>query len=104
MEGPTVSGIFSERDVLRRVVAERRDPAAVRVREVMTQEVICCRPDTDVNEARSVFRNRRIRHLPVVDREEKLLGLVSIGDLNAFDAVVQESTIHLLHEYIYGPR
>jgi hypothetical protein len=40
----------------------------------------------------------------VVDREEKLLGLVSIGDLNAFDAVVQESTIHLLHEYIYGPR
>ena len=104
MDGPTVSGIFSERDVLRRVVAERRDPASVRVREVMTKEVICCRPDTDVNEARSVFRNRRIRHLPVVDREEKLVGLVSIGDLNAFDAVVQESTIHLLHEYIYGSR
>ena len=104
MDGQTVSGIFTERDVLRRVVAERRDPAAVRVRDVMTQEVICCQPETDLNEARSVFRNRRIRHLPVVDREEKLVGLVSIGDLNAFDAVVQESTIHLLHEYIYGSR
>jgi CBS domain-containing protein len=97
-----VSGIFTERDILIRVVAERRDPAVARVHEVMTREMVCCRPDTDLEEARSVFKNRRIRHLPVVDAGQKLLGVVSIGDLNAYDADSKECTIHLLHEYIYG--
>lgn len=98
----TVSGIFTERDVLSRVVVERRDPASTRVRDVMTTAIVCCQPDTDLDEARSVFKNRRIRHLPIVDSEQRLVGLVSIGDVNAFEADAQEQTIHLLHEYIYG--
>jgi CBS domain-containing protein len=97
-----VSGIFTERDVLSRVVAGHRNPVTTRVHEVMTCEMVCCRPDTDLEEARSVFKNRRIRHLPVVDEGQRLLGLVSIGDLNAYDADAKECTIHLLHEYIYG--
>ena len=97
-----VSGIITERDVLRRIVAQRRDPATAWVHEVMTREMVCCEPDTDLDEARSVIKNRRIRHLPVVDQGQNLLGLVSIGDLNAYDADAKECTIHLLHEYIYG--
>jgi len=48
------------------------------------------------------MKNRRIRHLPVVDSEERLLGLISIGDLNAFQVADQEQTIFLLNEYLYG--
>jgi CBS domain-containing protein len=97
-----ILGIFSERDVLRRIVAERRDPATTRVEEVMTREVVCCTPETSVDEARGSMKNRRIRHLPVVDGGQQLVGLISIGDLNAHQATAQEQTIHLLHEYLYG--
>jgi len=102
LEGGQIAGMFSERDVLRRVVGERRDPASTLVSAVMSEEVACCRPDTTVEEARVAMKDRRIRHLPVVDDAGGLLGLVSIGDLNAFEASSQEQTIHLLHEYLYG--
>src|ERR1700730_4038065 len=55
-------GMFTERDVLRRVVGERRDPADTLVADVMTTDVYCCRPETTIEEARSVMKNRRIRH------------------------------------------
>lgn len=95
-------GIFTERDVLRRVVGEERAPAQVRVAEVMTSHVVCCRPQTTLDEARSVMKNRRIRHLPVINDSGTLVGMVSIGDLNAYRADDQETTIYLLHEYLYG--
>ncbi len=102
LEQEQVVGIFTERDVLRRVVAQERVPSQVPVREVMTREVICCSPETKLDEARSVMKNRRIRHLPVVNGDGSLAGMISIGDLNAYDANSQETTIYLLHEYLYG--
>ena len=97
-----VIGMFTERDVLRRVVGEQRDPTKTLVADVMTTEVICCTCETTLDEARAAMKNRRIRHLPLVDCDHRLLGLVSIGDLNAFDASSQEQTIYLLQEYLYG--
>jgi CBS domain-containing protein len=97
-----IVGMFTERDVLRRVVGERRDPVTTLVAEVMTTEVACCTPQTTLEEARGSMMTRRIRHLPVVDGERRLQGLVSIGDLNAHQATAQEQTIHLMHEYLYG--
>ncbi|MBI1338412.1 MAG: CBS domain-containing protein [Phycisphaera sp.] len=97
-----LQGIFTERDVLRRIVAEQRDSASVRVADVMTTEVACCRTTTSIDEARAVMKNRRIRHMPVIDEGRTLLGLISIGDLNAHEANAQEQTIYFLHEYIYG--
>jgi CBS domain-containing protein len=97
-----VIGMFTERDVLRRVVGEQRDPTKTLVADVMTTEVICCTPQTTIEEARWAMKDRRIRHLPLVDSDHRLLGLVSIGDLNAFDASSQEQTIYLLQEYLYG--
>lgn len=94
-------GMFSERDLLRRVVAQEREPAHTIVRDVMTSEVICCSPETSIEEARGVMKNRRFRHLPVVV-DNRLIGLVSIGDLNAYLTADQEQTIFLLSEYLYG--
>jgi CBS domain-containing protein len=95
-------GIFTERDVLLRIVTEQRDPASTSVGEVMTQEVACCGPDTTIDEARGAMKNRRVRHLPVLDGEGRLCGLISIGDLNAHLNHDRERTIFLLEEYLYG--
>jgi CBS domain-containing protein len=100
-EGDGVAGMFTERDVLRRVVGEQRDPASTRVEEVMTTEVAVCTPETAIDEARGAMKNRRIRHLPVVEGN-RLCGIISIGDLNAHQMTSQEHTIHLMHEYLYG--
>jgi CBS domain-containing protein len=102
LEEGRVAGIFTERDVLRRVVGEERAPAATRVEEVMTAEVACCSLQTPLEEARAAMKNRRIRHLPVIDGEDRLRGLISIGDLNAFESASHEETIFWMHEYLYG--
>jgi CBS domain-containing protein len=102
IEAGRVVGMFTERDVLRRVVAEQRDPARTRVAEVMTAEVFCCSPETTIEEARGAMKNHRIRHLPLVDGDRRLQGLISIGDLNAHAAADSEHTIYLLQEYLHG--
>jgi CBS domain-containing protein len=102
MDEGRVVGMFTERDVLRRIVAPERSPRQTAVADVMTQDVICCEPDTDLEEASAIMTSRRIRHLPVCDTDGKLIGLVSIGDLNAFHSSTQEQTIHFLSDYIYG--
>jgi len=97
-----VVGIFTERDVLRRSVAEKRDPSITTVEDVMTREIVVCGPDTEVDEASMLMKERRVRHLPVISGDGMMVGLISIGDLNAFHASSQEKTIYHLHEYIYG--
>jgi CBS domain-containing protein len=97
-----VMGIFTERDVLRRVIAEEKAPRAVRVGDVMTRDVVCCPPEADIDEASRIMRDRRVRHLPVCDGDGTLLGVISIGDLNAYHASTQEAQIHFLNEYVYG--
>lgn len=96
-----VVGIFTERDVLRRVIGEERQPANCTVAEVMTEDVICVRPDTDLDDVAAIMQQKKIRHIPVCD-EDGLHGMISIGDLNAFHASSQEAQIHFLSEYIYG--
>ncbi len=102
MQGDQVMGIFTERDVLRRVIGEGRNVQDVTVGEVMTTDVVCCRPDTDLDDLSGIMKTRRVRHVPVCDDDGKLHGVVSIGDVNAFHASNQEQTIHFLNEYIYG--
>jgi CBS domain-containing protein len=97
-------GMVTERDLSQRIVAAQRDPATTRVADIMTGDVICCRPHTDIEEARSVMKNRRVRHLPVVEEDGGVIGLISIGDLNAYQVDSAERTIYLLTEYIHGTR
>jgi CBS domain-containing protein len=95
-------GIFTERDVLCRVVDEGRDPTATKVVEVMTSEVVAVRPTTLVEEAMAVITEKRIRHLPVVDNDGLLRGLVSSGDLTGWASRNQEIHITDLVNYITG--
>ncbi|MBL4701201.1 MAG: CBS domain-containing protein [Phycisphaeraceae bacterium] len=95
-------GIITERDVLSRVVALELAPTATPVAAVMSKEISVCNVQTSVDEARTLMRNLRIRHLPVVDDAENIIGLISIGDLNASQLEGQQQAIHQMHEYIYG--
>ncbi len=97
-----VKGIITERDVLRRVVAKRLDSATITVKEVMTTDVYCCNSTTSIEDARAIFKNRRIRHLPVVDDKGLMEGVISIGDINGWKLEGQEQTIQYLREYLYG--
>jgi CBS domain-containing protein len=98
-EGDRPIGIFTERDVLVRVVAAGRDPQTTSVDEVMTRNLIVVQPDISVGEAMLVITRRRCRHLPVVD-ERGLRGLISIGDLTSWVVRDQQRTIEDLHDYM----
>ena len=87
---------------LNRVIAAGRDPATPRVSDVMTSRIACCSPDSALDECRTVMTNHRIRHLPVVEHD-RLVGIISSGDLLARELRVQEETIRYLHEYMTGP-
>ncbi|MBN1346467.1 MAG: CBS domain-containing protein [Phycisphaerae bacterium] len=107
-DGERVVGIFTERDVMTRVVALQLDPAKTKVEQVMTCPVACCTPETSLGECREVMTNRRIRHLPVVS-DNKLAGIVTIGDVMAKEVVEHKEkiddlhkSIDYLHEYMYG--
>ncbi len=102
MQDDQIVGMFTERDVLRRVVAVDRRPDEIRLVDVMTANVVCCSPSTDLDEISSIMKERRIRHIPVCNDEGKLLGMISIGDVNAQHASHQAMTIHYLSDYIYG--
>ena len=102
MDEDQLAGILTERDVLRKVVAEERKPSAVLVNEIMTSEVACCMRETLVGEVQDLMRQYRIRHVPVVDEQGEVQGILSIGDINAYFASQQDVTIHYLHEYLYG--
>jgi CBS domain-containing protein len=92
-------GIFTERDVLVRVVARERDPREITVGEVMTRDPVTIRSDATLGEAMVVVTTARCRHLPVVDGGS-LRGLISIGDLTSWMVRDQQRTIDDLHDYI----
>lgn len=97
-EKGTPVGIFTERDILTRVVAAERSPSTTRVREVMSDRILTCTPQTDVNHLRHTMREKRIRHIPVVDGG-RLAGMISLGDLNTAEVKVLCQTIEYLEQY-----
>ena len=96
-----IEGIFTERDVVNRLVAEDKDASDTKVGEIMTREVIVLEPDRPFEEIEAIMTQNRIRHLPVAGKRE-LLGLLSIGDVMAYDASKNKQMVHLMTEYIFG--
>jgi CBS domain-containing protein len=74
-------GILTDRDLVVRVLAVTRDPKAMLVGEAMTPSVVYCFEDDDVEHAGAVMAGQQIRRLPVLDRNRKLVGIVSVGDI-----------------------
>jgi CBS domain-containing protein len=96
-------GIFSERDVLTRVVAEGRDPDGTPVSTVMTRELIAADPSEDVQSALQKMQERQCRHLPVVDAGN-LVGMISIRDLLQIEAGASKERARFLSELVtYSP-
>ncbi|MBL1217114.1 MAG: CBS domain-containing protein [Planctomycetes bacterium] len=98
-----VAGIVTERDLMNRVIAEERNPAETKVADIMTANVACACQDTTLDELRQTMREKRIRHVPIINDERKLLGIVSIGDLNIVEHRIKEETIQYLEQYMYRP-
>ena len=94
-------GVFTERDVLRRVLEPHLDPDATPLERVMTREVFWLSPDSSVDDAMAMVAERNVRHLPVMEGS-RVLGMISVRDLTA--AVVESRDIELaeLTSYVHG--
>jgi CBS domain-containing protein len=101
MEGDTLVGIFSERDVMSRVVLRGLDPKRTYIREVMTRDVVCVENDVSPDDAMAIITGRRVRHLPVI-QGRRVVGVVSIGDLVRWAIRDREQSIVQLNEYVIG--
>jgi CBS domain-containing protein len=101
-DGEQIVGIFTERDVLTRVIDAGRDPEQTTVAEVMTRSPQCVEETVTLQQAMSIMRQRRFRHLPITNREGAVIGMLSIGDLIAWLAEDQEQEIEKLVNYIAG--
>ncbi len=92
-------GIFTERDYSRKVVLKGRSSKDTPVGDLMTESVYCVSPDDPIENCMSIMNDKRVRHLPVLDRG-KLVGLVSIRDVVNMIISERETTIKHLEEYI----
>ncbi|HKX60627.1 MAG TPA: CBS domain-containing protein [Verrucomicrobiae bacterium] len=80
-DGERLVGVVTDRDITLRSTAEGRDPKETPVRDVMSINPICCHEDQDVAECVELMEQKQIRRLPVVDNAQRLVGIVSLGDL-----------------------
>lgn len=101
IDGGRLVGIFTERDVLRRVVGAGVDPRTTKIADVMTRDVIKITPETTIEETMRIFTEKRCRHLPVCEND-RLVGTISIGDITRWMADAHRVEAEHLKNYIAG--
>jgi len=101
MEGTKLVGLISERDYARKVILQGRASRTTQVKEIMTTRVVYTHPQQNIEECMAVMTEKRVRHLPVID-EERLVGVISIGDLVKSIISEQQFIIEQLERYIRG--
>jgi CBS domain-containing protein len=80
-EGDRLVGILTDRDIVVRAVADGRDSRTTKVRDAMTSDVVCCNEEDSVKDAASKMKDRQIRRIVVVDAQQRVSGIVSLGDI-----------------------
>jgi CBS domain-containing protein len=103
MEADKVLGIMSERDYARKVILQGKTSKELKVSEIMSENVLCVNINNTIYECMAIMNSKRVRHLPVVENE-KLIGIVSIGDIVKAVIEDKEFTINQLTNYITGTR
>lgn len=103
-QGNQIVGIFSERDYARKVVLMGKTSRDSFVKDLMTDRVHAVRLSTTINDCMKIMTDNRVRHLPVIDERENLIGVISIGDVVNKIIEAQNNTIHQLEDYIVGKR
>ncbi len=101
LDGPKLAGIFTERDALTRVIAASLDPKTTPLARVMTPHVLTVGPEATVQQVMDIFAEKRCRHLPVI-KNDKLVGLISIGDVSRWVANAHRAEAESLRQYIAG--
>src|SRR5262245_32927925 len=81
-EGDELKGTLTDRDITVRAMAEGRSPSRTNVSDIMSKEIAYCFEDQEIEEAMSLMEAKQIRRLPILNREKRLVGIVSIGDLS----------------------
>jgi CBS domain-containing protein len=102
MRGESLAGIFSERDYARKIILLGKSSKETMVREIMTEKVLYALPSQTTDQAMALMTDKHIRHLPVLDANQKVLGMVSIGDLVKETISQQAFLIKQLEQYIAG--
>ena len=100
MEGERMVGIFSERDLMKRVVTKKIDPAAIAVEKVMTTNIIAAKPEESYSACLARMQTHNIRHL-VIAREDNLVGIISLRDLMSIDIREKSAEIALMNQYLH---
>ncbi len=101
LDGDRLAGIFSERDYARQIVLLGKSSRDTRVRDIMTQKVMCVSPDQTVDECMALMTAKRVRHLPVL-AHKKVIGVISIGDVVKVMLSEQQQVIEHLTQYIHS--
>jgi CBS domain-containing protein len=96
-----LTGIISERDYTRKVILKGKSSKEIPVKEIMTDEVLTVETSVGVTESMRIVTERRVRHLPVMDKN-KLVGILSIGDLLKWTISAQRLAIDNLDRFITG--
>ena len=100
MSGPQLVGIFSERDYARKIILLGKSSKETKVREIMTEKVLYASPAQTTNQAMALMTEKRIRHLPVLDNSQHVIGMISIGDVVKETISEQAFLIQQLEQYI----
>ena len=101
MDGSTLAGIFSERDYARKVVLQGRSSNDALVQDIMTAQVITVQAGQNIDECMQIMTDKHVRHLPILEGE-RVIGLISIGDVVREMMAHQKTIIEQLHSYIAG--
>ncbi len=100
MEGERMVGIFSERDLMKRIVIKKLDPSALKLAQVMTTNLVVANTGESYIAALAKMQSHNIRHLAIVEGE-KLVGIISLRDLMSKDIKEKSAEIELMNAYLY---